>query len=45
MESLAISANIVVLSIFYTAFGACLSYVFFYLFDEFTPEWKKNTLG
>ena len=45
MESLAISANIIILSIFYTTFGACLSYVFFYLFDEFTPEWKQKSLG
>ena len=40
-----LSLNIAVLSIFYAFLGGVVSFVFHYLFDEFTDDWKnKSTL-
>jgi len=43
-EVLAISANVAILAISYTIFGALLSYIFYFLFDEFDDGWKKKTV-
>jgi hypothetical protein len=42
-EGLAVSLNVSILSVFYTVIGACISYVFYYLFDEYDPSNKKTT--
>jgi len=42
-ESLAVTINASVLAIFYTFFGALISYIFYHLFDEFDEEWKKRS--
>ena len=40
-----ISVNVIVLAIFYTLFGALLSYILYYIFDEYTDDWKKKSIG
>jgi magnesium-transporting ATPase (P-type) len=48
-DALALSGNIVILSVFYCFVGSMLSYVLYYLFDEYDPndkrglEWEKRT--
>jgi hypothetical protein len=42
-ESLAVTINAAVLAIFYTFFGALISYAFYHLFDEFDDDWKKRS--
>ena len=44
-DSVRVTGNIVVYSIFYTISGALLSYVFYYLFDEFNEKWEARGLG
>lgn len=39
-----VGTNAIFLAIFYTIFGALLSYVMYYLFNEFDDEWKQKTL-
>jgi len=34
--------NIAILAIFYTVFGAFISYLLFHLFDDFGKEWKDQ---
>ena len=47
-DSFALSANIVILSIFYCFIGGLVSYALYYLFDEYNPdeklgiEWEKK---
>lgn len=36
--------NIAVLSAFYTVIGGTLSYIMYYLFDEFDENWRKKSL-
>jgi hypothetical protein len=36
--------NIAVLSIFYTTIGGILSYIMYYLFDEFDETWEKKSI-
>lgn len=36
--------NIAVLSAFYTLMGGILSYIMYYLFDEFDENWKKRSV-
>ena len=49
-DAIALSTNIVILSIFYCLIGGLLSYVLYYLFDEYNPaekiglEWETHTL-
>ena len=43
-QALRVSVNISLLAIFYTTFGAFISYVFYYLFDEFDDEWEKKSM-
>ena len=38
-----LSLNIALLSIVYAFLGGVVSFVFHYLFDEFTDEWKKKS--
>jgi len=38
-----LSLNIALLSILYAFLGGVVSFVFHYLFDEFTDEWKKKS--
>lgn len=35
--------NIALLSIFYTVFGALISYLLFHLFEDHTPDWEKTS--
>jgi len=39
-----VGTNAIFLAIFYTIFGALLSYVMYHLFNEFDDEWKQKTL-
>lgn len=49
-DALALSGNIAILSVFYCLLGSLLSYVFYYIFDEYNPdekiglEWEKKSL-
>ncbi|NDB81197.1 MAG: hypothetical protein EB127_00385 [Alphaproteobacteria bacterium] len=39
-----VSTNAILLAIFYTIFGALLSYAMYHLFNEFDDEWKQKTI-
>lgn len=39
-----ISINLAVLGVAYIALGLFISYIFYYLFDEFDDEWKKKSV-
>ena len=49
-DALALSGNIVTLSIFYAFVGSMLSYVLYYLFDDYNPQekigldWEKRSI-
>jgi SNF family Na+-dependent transporter len=43
-DSIRVTGNIVVYSVFYTIAGAFLSYVLYYLFDEFNEKWESKGL-
>lgn len=49
-DALALSGNIVVLSVFYCFLGSLLSYILYYIFDEYNPddklglEWEKKSI-
>ena len=42
-EFLGGTLNIAVLTIFYTMFGAFISYIMFHLFEDHTDEWEKSS--
>jgi len=42
-ESLAVTGNAAILAILHTAYGAFISYLFYYLFDEFDEQWKNRS--
>jgi hypothetical protein len=42
-ESLAVTGNAAVLAILHTVYGAFISYLFYYLFDEFDEKWQKRS--
>ena len=42
-EILAITGNAAVLAVLHTILGAFISYVFYYLFDEYNEVWKKRS--
>jgi hypothetical protein len=42
-DSASLSANIAILAIFYTFLGSLVSFVFYYIFDEFNEEWEKKS--
>jgi hypothetical protein len=42
-EILHMSLNLSSLAVIYTIFGALISYLFYYIFDEFDDKWKKRT--
>lgn len=42
-EIIHMSINLSTLAITYTIFGALISYVFYYIFDEFDDKWKKRS--
>jgi hypothetical protein len=44
-EILGGTLNIAILACFYTVFGGIISYLLFHLFDDFTEEWKKSSVG
>lgn len=50
-DGLSLTLNIAMLAIVYTILGSVLSFVFYYLFDEYDPwaeaglEWKEKSLG
>jgi hypothetical protein len=41
-EILGGSLNIMLLAVFYTVFGAFISYILFHLFDDFGKEWQEQ---
>jgi hypothetical protein len=41
-ERLAVTGNAATLAVIHTAYGAFISYLFYYLFDEFDEQWKKK---
>lgn len=49
-DALALSGNIVVLSVFYAFVGSMLSFVLYYLFDDYNPDeklglkWEKRSV-
>ena len=43
IENLAITGNAAILAVIHTAYGAFLSYVLYYLFDEFDDAWKARS--
>jgi len=42
-ETLYVSLNAALLAIFYTLLGVLVSYVLYYLFDEYNEEWQKKS--
>jgi hypothetical protein len=42
-EHLAVTGNAAILAILHTAYGAFISYLFYYLFDEFDEQWKNRS--
>jgi len=43
IENLAITGNAAILAVIHTAYGAFISYVLYYLFDEFDDAWKARS--
>jgi hypothetical protein len=43
LERLAVTGNAAILAIIHTAYGAFISYVLYYLFDEFDDSWKDRS--
>jgi hypothetical protein len=43
-EVVGVTINASILAIFYTLFGALISYLFYHIFDEFDEEWKKRSV-
>lgn len=44
MKTFNITINIILLTIFYTIVGGLLSFVMYYIFDEFNKDWEKRSL-
>jgi hypothetical protein len=42
-EAFAITGNAAILAVIHTTYGAFISYLFYYLFDEFNDNWKKRS--
>jgi hypothetical protein len=42
-EHLALTGNAAILAVIHTVYGAFISYLFFYLFDEFDDSWKARS--
>jgi hypothetical protein len=42
-EGLAVTGNAAILAIIHTVYGAFISYLFYYLFDEFNDNWKRRS--
>ena len=43
LEGLGITINAIILALFYTVFGALISYVFYHVFDDFDETWEKKS--
>jgi len=43
-EIVFVSLNAVILALFYTLFGLFISFVLYYLFDEFDEKWKERSI-
>jgi H+/Cl- antiporter ClcA len=43
IEKSFMSSNIIILALFYTLFGAVLSYMMYHLFDEFDEHWRNRS--
>jgi len=43
VEKSFMSSNIIILALFYTLFGAVLSYTMYHLFDEFDEHWRNSS--
>ena len=39
-----VSLNAVILALFYTLFGLFISFILYYLFDEFDEKWKERSI-
>jgi len=39
-----VSLNAIILALFYTVFGLFISFVLYYLFDEFDEKWKERSI-
>ena len=44
-EKLFISLNAAFLAIFYTLLGVFISYILYYLFDEYDEKWEKRSIN
>jgi len=44
-DAVRVTGNIAIYSIIYTVAGAFLSYVLYYLFDEYNEAWESRSLG
>ena len=42
-EHFAVTGNAAILAVIHTVYGAFISYLFFYLFDEFDDSWKARS--
>jgi len=42
-EGFAITGNAAILAVIHTAYGAFISYLFYYIFDEFDDTWKSRS--
>jgi hypothetical protein len=43
LEGLGITFNAIILALFYTVFGALISYIFYNIFDEYDEAWEKKS--
>jgi hypothetical protein len=43
-ESFSVSANAAILAVIHTIYGAFISYLFYFIFDEFDAKWEKRSL-
>jgi len=42
-EHLAVTGNAAILAVLHTVYGVFISYVFYYIFDEFNDSWKSRS--
>ena len=42
-EHLAVTGNAAILAVLHTVYGVFISYVFYYIFDEFNDSWKSKS--
>jgi len=42
-ENLAVTGNAAILAVLHTVYGAFISYIFYYIFDEFNESWQARS--